>query len=121
MRKFSRHINWRDLIFERDNFTCYICGKKFDKKQLEVDHVFPLSKGGDNSFNNLGTTCISCNRSKHNSIYKIEEKRDFSKHINKLNEMLKEKDKQIEMLSRTLNIAQDTAQDTYNKLLYKFI
>jgi AraC-like DNA-binding protein len=72
MRKFSRHINWRNLIFERDDYTCYICNKRFNKKQLEVDHIIPVSKGGDNSFNNLKTACINCNRSKYNSVDNIK-------------------------------------------------
>lgn len=33
-------------------------------KQIEVDHVHPLSKGGRHSVGNLAPACLQCNRSK---------------------------------------------------------
>ena len=40
---------------------CLKCGTD---KQLEVDHIVPLSKGGSNIITNLQMLCKSCNRSK---------------------------------------------------------
>ncbi len=39
---------------------CVYCGKK----ATTWDHVIPVSKGGDNSYQNIVTACVSCNSSK---------------------------------------------------------
>lgn len=46
------------FVFERDNYTCRICGAT---EHLSVDHVVPLYLGGTNDFENLQTLCLSCN------------------------------------------------------------
>ncbi|MBU1698718.1 MAG: HNH endonuclease [Candidatus Eisenbacteria bacterium] len=51
-------------IFKRDDFTCRYCGRKTPEVILEVDHVIPISKGGDNEIENLVTSCFECNRGK---------------------------------------------------------
>lgn len=48
-------------IFLRDNFRCVYCGAT---EKLSLDHVHPVSRGGDNSIDNLVTACRSCNSSK---------------------------------------------------------
>lgn len=48
-------------IFERDQCTCQYCGKAFPKKQLNIDHVIPDSRGGPRTWTNLVTSCIKCN------------------------------------------------------------
>ena len=40
--KFTRHN-----IFERDQDTCQYCGKTFDRKDLNLDHVVPRDRGGN--------------------------------------------------------------------------
>lgn len=54
----------RFAVFNRDNHTCQYCGKKAPGVVLEIDHKIPVSKGGDNSMNNLVTSCFDCNRGK---------------------------------------------------------
>jgi hypothetical protein len=49
-------------ILERDKYTCAYCGKKANT----VDHIFPKSKGGDESESNLVACCKSCNQIKGN-------------------------------------------------------
>lgn len=51
-------------VFKRDLFTCQYCGRKAPDVILEVDHIKPVSKGGDNSIENLVTACWDCNRGK---------------------------------------------------------
>lgn len=53
-------------IFKRDAFQCQYCGKHPPNCILHVDHVIPLSKGGDNDPSNLITACDSCNLGKSN-------------------------------------------------------
>lgn len=52
-------IRWS--VFERDNFTCVECGSR---RELEADHIFPVSKGGLTILENLQTLCHPCNSRK---------------------------------------------------------
>lgn len=45
-------------IFKRDNYTCGYSGKKLQKHELSVDHILPVSRGGQNTWENL----ITCDR-----------------------------------------------------------
>ncbi|MEM1058633.1 MAG: HNH endonuclease [Verrucomicrobiota bacterium] len=56
----------RQNVFERDNYVCQYCRKKFDRKELNLDHVVPREKGGDTSWENIVTSCIRCNSKKAN-------------------------------------------------------
>ena len=51
---------------KRDRFTCQYCGREAPDVILEIDHITPVSKGGDNSILNLVTSCRDCNRGKSN-------------------------------------------------------
>lgn len=52
----------RSEVFVRDDFTCQYCGKRGGR--LECDHIFPRSKGGLSTLDNLQTACRPCNQSK---------------------------------------------------------
>lgn len=54
----------RSHIIERDNSTCYLCGKLCGPKEIHLDHVVPLSRGGHHSAANLRVSCPHCNLSK---------------------------------------------------------
>jgi CRISPR/Cas system Type II protein with McrA/HNH and RuvC-like nuclease domain len=53
----------RTRIYKRDGYECAYCGSK---KSLTLDHVIPKSRGGTNSWENLVTSCFSCNLKKAN-------------------------------------------------------
>jgi 5-methylcytosine-specific restriction endonuclease McrA len=55
----------RNLIMKRDNYTCSYCSAK---DNLTIDHIIPTSKGGDNGWANLTTSCLSCNLKKGNKL-----------------------------------------------------
>lgn len=59
-------VRSREWIYRRDNFTCTYCGKNAieDDIKLQIDHVFPLDKGGGNDIFNLTTSCSRCNAHK---------------------------------------------------------
>jgi 5-methylcytosine-specific restriction endonuclease McrA len=45
---------------------CHICGKRFTAKRLAtLDHVIPLSRGGEHHVTNLAAAHGSCNHRKH--------------------------------------------------------
>ena len=52
-------------IGRRDGFHCQMCKSTFD---LQIDHVFPLSKGGNNDTENLQLLCFPCNLKKRDSV-----------------------------------------------------
>lgn len=54
----------RDNIFLRDKHMCQYCAKKFPVRELTLDHVMPVSRGGGKSWENLVTACHTCNRVK---------------------------------------------------------
>lgn len=51
-------------VFKRDSFKCQYCGKCAPDVILNVDHINPVSKGGDNEIMNLITSCEDCNSGK---------------------------------------------------------
>lgn len=55
-------------IFKRDAFTCQYCGRRPPDVVLELDHIHPVSKGGDNDEMNLVTACFDCNRGKRDRV-----------------------------------------------------
>ncbi len=59
--KFTRHN-----IFERDKDTCQYCGHRFDRRDLNLDHVVPRDRGGPTSWENIVCSCIPCNTRKAN-------------------------------------------------------
>lgn len=61
----------KKTILERDNYTCQNCGNSIYKEPnllLEIDHIVPVSKGGETEPDNLQTLCWRCNRSKSDSL-----------------------------------------------------
>jgi hypothetical protein len=58
----------RFQIFHRDGFICQYCGLRPPDVVLELDHIHPVSKGGDNSDVNLITACEACNRGKSDKV-----------------------------------------------------
>lgn len=55
----------RQQVFERDNYRCVFCGRPDD---LQIDHKFPVSKGGTNDIDNLQTLCKYCNQKKRDKV-----------------------------------------------------
>lgn len=56
-------------ILKRDNFACQICGSTAnDGVKLHVDHIIPVSKGGETIKSNLRTLCDRCNIGKSDKI-----------------------------------------------------
>jgi len=43
---------------------CYYCGRKFPAKELTMDHLIPLARGGTSSKGNIVAACKECNTRK---------------------------------------------------------
>jgi hypothetical protein len=57
--------NVRNEVWRRDQGKCVQCSSV---RNLEFDHLIPLSKGGSNTTRNLQLLCETCNRRKSDSI-----------------------------------------------------
>lgn len=51
----------RLAVFERDAFACIYCGST---ERLTIDHDIPISRGGNDTIDNLQTACLPCNANK---------------------------------------------------------
>jgi len=75
-------VNLRALI-KRDKNTCAICGRQCDlydytvtetgaivcgDRYPSVDHIYPLIRGGTNTWNNVQLACLKCNIDKRDKI-----------------------------------------------------
>ncbi len=58
----------RRNIFFRDRNRCQYCGKVFPQRDLNLDHVVPLSRGGHSEWTNVVTACVPCNSKKGNRL-----------------------------------------------------
>lgn len=71
-KKAYKDGRWKihDLLVNNDeknrvNDSCWYCGRHVDSYRLLTnDHIFPRSKGGDNSWDNIVKVCKTCNSSK---------------------------------------------------------
>tara|TARA_Y100000593_G_scaffold63576_1_gene117497 strand:+ start:739 stop:1251 length:513 start_codon:yes stop_codon:yes gene_type:complete len=56
----------RANILHRDNNQCQYCARQHEPSNLTLDHIYPKSRGGKNTWLNLVTACKKCNQRKGN-------------------------------------------------------
>jgi len=54
-----------ELYIESDG-KCSICGRSIPISEATLDHIYPKSKGGKNTRDNLRLACLVCNSIKNN-------------------------------------------------------
>ena len=57
----------KDTVLEQAGAKCACCGED-DAAVLQIDHIWPRSKGGQNWLINLQVLCADCNKRKSNSL-----------------------------------------------------
>lgn len=87
-------------VLKRDKFTCQYCGRSVPDVILHIDHIEPVSKGGDSSILNLISACIDCNQGK--SDRELSDDSILKKQINQLKD-LEEVRQQKELISKWKN------------------
>ena len=55
----------KNAVWKRDGRQCVMCGSN---KDLQYDHIIPLSLGGGNQVENIQLLCKDCNLTKSNKI-----------------------------------------------------
>jgi len=73
---FKREVPYgKKNVFTRDKYICQYCGKQlYNKGKKEdkptLDHIVPVSKGGQSTWLNTVTSCFDCNHKKSNKSLK---------------------------------------------------
>lgn len=62
-----------DAVYERDGWICQLCNEPIDRsaksphpKSPSLDHIVPISRGGDHSYKNCQASHLLCNCTKGN-------------------------------------------------------
>ena len=64
-KKYVNRVRFcRENVYLRDKFVCQYCSNEFPYRKLTLDHVIPLSKGGEHCWDNVVTACGPCNNKK---------------------------------------------------------
>jgi 5-methylcytosine-specific restriction endonuclease McrA len=61
-RQVPIRVRW--AVIRRDRYRCIACGRNPAAEpgvELHIDHILPVSRGGDNEMANLRTLCRECN------------------------------------------------------------
>jgi hypothetical protein len=63
MPRSKNDLLLRDFVFQRASYCCEYCRIPLDYsvQPFVLEHIFPVSKQGDNSENNLACSCGGCN------------------------------------------------------------
>jgi 5-methylcytosine-specific restriction endonuclease McrA len=61
---FHGHFFWdsaRSYVMLRDRYTCRLCGVRHRARELDVDHIVEIARGGAAlEYSNLQTVCREC-------------------------------------------------------------
>lgn len=58
----------RKNIYLRDKSRCQYCGRSAPTRELNLDHVVPISRGGRSTWQNVVCCCLPCNSRKGNKL-----------------------------------------------------
>ena len=90
LRYYGKNVNRRtngyakNYIKVHDNEKCLYCNKRLTNKNVTVDHIVPISKGGNNTQVNMIVCCKKCNNERGDMSYKNYMKSkglDYKKYI----------------------------------------
>jgi hypothetical protein len=84
-------------VFKRDSFKCQYCGCSAPDVILHIDHIQPVSKGGDNDITNLITSCFDCNMGKKDR--QLDDNSVIAKQKQQLDELNERRNQLAMMLS----------------------
>lgn len=73
-KKGKRKIILNELYAEVKGY-CAICRERFDKEELEIDHIVRIIDGGKHAKENMQLLCVACHDMKDNEKSKGSQKR----------------------------------------------
>jgi 5-methylcytosine-specific restriction endonuclease McrA len=63
--KLSQNVKFNRMnVFFRDQFKCQYCAIQLPASELTFDHIIPVSKKGQTTWDNVVTCCKKCNAMK---------------------------------------------------------
>jgi len=71
----------RMQVLTRDGYRCCACGRSSADVELHVDHIVPVSKGGQDTLSNLQTLCKDCNLGKSDALLADLAQEDETPHV----------------------------------------
>ena len=84
MRYSNRKLN---IVFQKTGGKCRCCGKQFSRRNhgadgkpggWQIDHAYPVSRGGTDKTKNLWPMCVNCNRKKADQTWDEFKQRSFA-------------------------------------------
>lgn len=60
-QKLKKSQWWLDQL---NRGICHYCEKKFSPRELTMDHIVPIARGGESNKGNLAPSCRACNQAK---------------------------------------------------------
>ena len=63
-----------------DKGVCHYCGRSFPPKELTMDHIVPIARGGKTTKGNVVPCCKECNNQKKQRL-PLEWESDLSRYI----------------------------------------
>lgn len=66
--KKSRRDTVYKMLFNKNNKSvpCFVCNRHVDEKNATLEHIIPVSNGGDDNMNNLSISHKQCNQRRSN-------------------------------------------------------
>ena len=62
MQRSKKSVKFsRQNVYARDKYRCCYCGQRKARHELNYDHVIPRVRGGKTVWENIVTSCYSCN------------------------------------------------------------
>ena len=78
MSRYQLNQQIKILVRLRAKNCCEYClsQEKFSTQKFSIEHIFPISKGGESTINNLALACQGCNNYKYNKTEGYDELSD---------------------------------------------
>ena len=69
-RKTYKSIKWK--LYQKSK-RCHWCKELFKLKDLTLEHIIPLDRGGLDNANNMTLACAPCNHARGNNMPELEQ------------------------------------------------
>ena len=63
MKNDLTEAEWQSRL-EEFNYHCAYCNQPFPERDLEIEHMWPVARGGAHTLQNVVPACKPCNRRK---------------------------------------------------------
>ncbi|MCL2745466.1 MAG: HNH endonuclease [Planctomycetaceae bacterium] len=59
-----KSLSVKERLYKEQNGKCNACGREFEIRDFDIDHIIPSTKGGGDYYENYQLLCSSCNKIK---------------------------------------------------------